>query len=365
MKKLYMMRYVLLLFASLAFMACSDDDEPKDENPVTSVPWTRVENLTGDIYNSQVNNETLTILGRNNLFYDVQLDAVSNPQSIVNFLTRLGRYRLPLSQDIFISRSETEVFLFPINAVNRDNATILDLKTFDPNFSTFEDIPFWQGDVMGMDPSGTTVLVPYRTIVNGLATSNPNCLLLKLGQEDGKVVVREHKLIKEQLRDYYVETTSIRSMRNFFMIVIEGSTYKINHNGDLELIGNTALRGVERENQIYFFSENRDAGKVTVTNADINGGNRRAIGEFDLSLETLSAGYSVVDNQIIGYSGKNIFLVTLAANSVKAEMLNSQGMEGSISSMNKVGDKVLITLIRSGQGGAVTKPLASFIDKLK
>lgn len=365
MKKLYLMRFLLPLVASLAFIACSDDDEPKDDNPVTSVPWTKVENLTGDVYNSQLINDKLTILGRNNLFYDVQLDAVSSPQSIVNFLTRLGRYRLPLSQDVFISRSETEVFLFPINAVNRDNATILDLKTFDPDFSTFEDIPFWQGDVMGMDPAGTTVLVPYRTIVNGLATSNPNYLLLKIGLEGGKVVVREHKLIKEQLRDYYVETTSIRSMRNFFMTVIEGSTYKINHNGDLELLANSALRGVELDNQIYFFSENRDTGKVSVINADINGGNRRSIGEFDLSLETLSAGYSVVDNKIIGYSGKNIFLVTLAANSVKSELLNSQGMEGSISSMAKVGDKVLITLIRSGQGGAVTKPLANFIDKIK
>lgn len=360
------MRFIFPLLASLVFMACSDDDEPKDENPVTSVPWAKVPNLNNDVYNSLFINNKLTILDRNNLFYDIQLSAAGNPQSIINFQTRLGRYRLPLSQDIFVSRSETEVYLFPNSSVKSDDATKVNIKTFDPDFSSFEDIPFWQGDVLGMDPAGTTVLIPYRTTVNGFANNNPNYLLLKTSIQDGKVIINDYKLIKEQLKDYFVETAAIRSLKNFFLVVVEGSTFKINLNGEIELLANSPLRAVEKENQIYFFEENIDTGKVRITNADINGGNRRSIGEYDLSLETLRASYSVVDNQIIGYSGKNIFLISISGSSIKTEPLQNDGIEGSISSITKVGtDKVLITLIRLGQGGAVTKPLANFIDKIK
>ncbi len=367
MKKLNFAEFLFLASISILLFSCSGDDEinPKIEVPVTSVPWEKVQGLSLDVYNSLYKEEKLTILDRNNLFFDTQLDAVGNPQSIVNFLTRLGRYRLPLSKDVFVSRSETQLFLFPNAEVNNENSLVVDPKNYDPTFSSFEDIPFWQGDVLGLDPNGTTVLVPYRTTENGFATSNPNFLLLKIAFEEGKVVLNEHVLIKENFTSYFVETENIRSLSNFFLIQVEGKTYSIDFKGELRLIADAPLTPVELEDQLVFFQENRVEGKIAVWVSDKNGANLSAFGEFTLSLEKLGANYSSVDNQIVGYSGRNLFMVNLGSSSATAQMLNNNGIEGAISSITQVGaEDVLITLVSSGQGGAVIKPVAHFKDEI-
>ncbi len=367
MKMLNCIKFLFPGIVTLLLVSCTNNDEinPVGEKPVASVPWGKVENLNLDVYNSLFLDEKLSILDRNNLYFDTHAEVASNPQSIISFQTRLGRYRLPLSKDIFATRSETEVLLFPNVAVNSDNSLVLNPKIWDPKFSSFEDIPFWQGDVMGMNPKGTSVLIPYRTTENGFATSNPNYLLLKTRLEDDKVIIKEHKLIKETFSSYFVETDRISSFSNFFLIQVEGKTYKITLNGEIELIANSALKGVELEDRMFFFEENRNESKIVVYTSDVYGNNFSPLGEFNLSLEVLGANYNVVDEQVIGYSGRNIFLVNIKSNSILTQMLNNEGLEGAISSITEVGkDKVLITLVRAGQGGAVTKPLASFFEKI-
>ncbi|RZS98440.1 hypothetical protein BC751_4095 [Cecembia calidifontis] len=288
-----------------------------------------------------------------------------SPKNITSFLTRLGRYKLPLSNSVFASRTELDVFLFPVGDVSQQNATILRMRDVDPDFANFEDIPFWQGEIIGLTPNGSHVLIPYRKIVNGIARNNPSFLFLNVALEQGRVVIRESRILNEEIRDYFVDTGSIASFGNFFLVKVEGTTFKVNFSGQFEQISNMNTKATVLGNQVYFMLENRETNRLMVYRADINGNNRTLVGEDRLSIETLSASFGVIDGHIIGYSGNNLFRLNLSNNQVKIEMLNNEGIRGAISSIQQVGDEVFITVIREGTGGAFKKPLKDFFEILK
>lgn len=345
--------------------ACSEDPEPNppvDEPPlnegpttppVSNVNWERVTVFTEDMYNATYAEGTFTALGRNFLYYNASLENENRRQFLGDYLTRLGRYKLPLSDKIFVSRTELDVFIFPMGELDPNNKVILRMTDIDPDFRSFEDIQFWQGDVMGVNKSGTAVLVPYRNIRNGISINNPNFLLLKTQVENGSVVVKDTIIIEERIMDFFVEATSIRSYENFFIVEIEGSSYMIDHEGEVSELSKRRMVAVERGNQVFFVEEDLARNKLVVYVSGPEGKNRSLLGETDFDEELSLSRYAVVRDQIVGFQGNKVFKLNTANNQVRIVRLPNGGLTGSISSMNQIGeDQVVVTMIRQGQGGA-------------
>lgn len=183
--------------------------------------------------------------------------------------------------------------------------------------------------------------------------NNPNFLLLKTALENGEVVVKDTIIIDEEIRDFYVEATSVSSNENFFIVNIEGRSYLIDHDGGIEELSPHRVVAVERGNQVFFIEEDRTRDKFVVYVSGPEGKNRSLVGETELTEELARANFAVVGTQLVGFQGNRIFKLNTANNQVRLDMLPNGSVVGAISSMNQIGeDQVVITLIRQGQGGA-------------
>ncbi|EKB47464.1 hypothetical protein [Cecembia lonarensis] len=377
-KSFFTSRWGLVLsLGVLLSYSCSDDPEPTpppvneppvNEEPTTpptsNVNWNRVSVFSEDMYNSTYLDGKFTALGRNFLYYDASLETENERQFLGDYLTRLGRYKLPLSDKIFVSRTELDVLIFPMGELDPSKQITLRLSEIDPAFKAFEDIQFWQGDVLGVNKSGTAVLVPYRTIKDGLSVNNPSFLLLKTDLEDGVVVVKDTLIVDENIRDFYVEASAVSSNENFFIVNIEGRSYLIDHDGNVEELSEHRVVAVEKGNQVFFIEEDRRRDKLVVYVSGPEGKNRNLVGETDLNEDLIRADYTVVRDQLVGFEGNKIFKLTTANNQVRVDMLPNGSVAGAISSMNQIGeDKVVITIIRQGQGGAFSLSVNSLLDQ--
>jgi hypothetical protein len=381
MKKfpLIQMKASALLLGLFLVFSCSDDPEPTPppvvEPPVTppstlppvssSGNWEKLTVFTEDMYNATYSDGKFTALGRNFLYYNASLESENERQFLGNYLTRLGRYKLPLSDNTFVSRTEADVFIFPMGKLEEDNAVILNMTKIDPDFKAFDDVQYFTGNVLGLNKSGTVALIPYRTSKGSISIDDPSFLLMKIQLDEGKASVTDTLIVTEKFLDYFAETTKVNSYENFFLVEIDAFlTYLLDHEGVFEKVSNYRIEAVEFGEKVYFFEENRDSKKLVVYSSGLDGKERILVGETALFEDLRNAAYTVIGDQIVGYTGDKIFKVKIENNQVSLEMLANGSISGSISSMVQVGEnEVVITVIRLGQGGAYRLSVNTLLGK--
>jgi hypothetical protein len=381
MKKfpLIQMKASALLLGLFLVFSCSDDPEPTPppvvEPPVTppstlppvssSGNWEKLTVFTEDMYNATYSDGKFTALGRNFLYYNASLESENERQFLGNYLTRLGRYKLPLSDNTFVSRTEADVFIFPMGKLEEDNAVILNMTKIDPDFKAFDDVQYFTGNVLGLNKSGTVALIPYRTSKGSISIDDPSFLLMKIQLDEGKASVTDTLIVTEKFLDYFAETTKVNSYENFFLVEIDAFlTYLVDHEGIFEKVSNYRIEAVEFGEKVYFIEENRDSKKLVVYSSGLDGKERILVGETALFEDLRNAAYTVIGDQIVGYTGDKIFKVKIENNQVSLEMLANGSISGSISSMVQVGEnEVVITVIRLGQGGAYRLSVNTLLGK--
>jgi hypothetical protein len=368
----------LLLGLFLAF-SCSDEPEPTPppvaEPPVTPPPtqppvsslgnWEKLTVFTEDMYNANYSDGKFTALGRNFLYYDASLESENERQFLGDYLTRLGRYRLPLSGKLFVSRTEADVFIFPMGKLEEDKAVKLNMAQIDSEFKAFDDVQFFTGNVLGLNKSGTVALIPYRTAIESISVENPSFLLLKIQLDEGKVSITDTLIVTEEFLDYFAETSKVSSYENFFLVEIDSFlTYLLDHEGVFEKVSNYRTEALEFGDKVYFFEENRDRMKLVVYSSGLDGKERILVGETDLFEDLINVSYNLIGDQIVGYIGNKILTVKIVNNQVSLEMLANGSIAGAITSMVQVGEnEVVATAIRLGQGGAFRISVNTLLGK--
>jgi hypothetical protein len=76
---------------------------------------------------------------------------------------KIGRIKFPVPAGFYVFTDVDKVVIRSASTVEVESTeSIIDLKSLDPNFFEFEDIPYWVGESVGLNNSNF-ILVPYRT----------------------------------------------------------------------------------------------------------------------------------------------------------------------------------------------------------
>jgi hypothetical protein len=352
-----------LLLVSLT--NCKEKDEVTPEPPVVAVvDWKQSENFTVGMFNSKIIEDKLYAISADEFYYDVDINSATQTQSFRQYLTRVGRYKLPVSNKIVVTRTENEIFIFPSNDIKVENAARLKLIDLDPDFKVFEDIPLWQGEAFGITNSGA-VLIPYRVQVNGIGIDSPYFVLIKTEIENGKVVIKDTKIIQENLIFYYDNCYRLQSFDNFFLAQVGINTFKIADNGTVEKMSEYDARAIKTNNEITSIEVDRNTGDIYIRRGDLNGNNWRLIGKYPFIQTLNQAEYAFIDNKIVAYLGNNLYHVIIEGNNLKlVELENSKLEGGRITSITQLaGQNIMVTTSCDGpirNCGVFTKSLSDF-----
>jgi hypothetical protein len=361
--RLFIPLLVLILFSN-----CKEEDEVIPEPPVTVVPnvdWTKSVNFENGLYLSEVIDGRLFAINGRNFYYDVDINSAANSQEFAKFQTRAGRYRIPVSDKVFATRTETDIFLFPANDINEEKSMKINLEQEDPFFKIFEDIPFWQGDAWGINSLGT-ILIPYRVQKGGIAVDSPYFILLRTElNENGEVVLKEKKLIQEELINYYDNCYRIESFGTFFLAQVGVQTFRIDDNGTVEKISDSPSKSAKVGNEIMSVETDRFTGDIIIRKGNLEGKNWTTVGKFPFNQSVYQAEFAGIDNKLVGFLGSDLFELKITQNKLELIYLQNSKLEGGkISSISLlVDDKVFLTSVCDGpirNCGGFYKSLSDF-----
>ena len=365
-------RLIIPLLVLILFSNCKEEDEVIPEPPVTVVPnvdWIKSVNFENGLYLGESIDERLFAINGRNFYYDVDINSAANSQDFSKFQTRAGRYRIPVSEKVLATRTETDIFIFPANEINEEKSIKISLIQNDPLFKVFEDIPFWQGNAWGLNSLGT-ILIPYRIQKDGMALNSPYFILIKTElHENGEVVIKEKKLIQEDLINYYDNCYRIESFGTFFLAQIGVNTFRIDDNGTVEKISDSTSKSVRVGNEIVSIETDRNTGEINIKKANLEGKNWTNVGKFPFNQTIYQAEFEGIDNKIVGFLGSDLFELKITQNRLELVYLQNSKLEGGkISSISLHKDnKVFLTSICDGpirNCGGYYKSLSDFFKPL-
>jgi len=368
MKNQMTYRLIIPFLVLILFSNCKDKDEVTPEPPVTVVPnvdWTKSENFEDGLYLSKVIDGRLFAINGRNFYYDVDLNSATNPQNFAPYLSRAGRYRIPISDKVLATRTETDIFIFPANDISIEKSKNIKLTEEDVFFKFFEDIPFWQGDAWGLNSLGT-ILIPYRVQKAGIAVDSPYFILIKTEiNENGEIEIKEKKLIQEEIIGYYDNCYRIESFGSFFLAQVGVHTFRIDNDGTVEKISDSTSKSVKLDNEIVSIETDRNSGEISIKKSNLEGKNWSTVGKFPYNQTVFQAEYSGVDNKIIGFLGSELFQLNINQNKLELIYLQDSKLEGGkISSISLLDNsKVFVTSVCDGpirNCGGFYKSLSDF-----
>ncbi|PRY90886.1 hypothetical protein [Mongoliibacter ruber] len=339
----------LLLIAvySILFFACiaSEEDDPNKPISKDIKAWENLENFKFEIFNAKETSNGWVVIGRNGFYTTKDFIDVSNLNQFGNYQTREGRYRIPIFESFFITRSESELFIHSHSNNNSIEPTKIEPSMYDPNFVNFEDIPFWQGDMLGINDNGT-MMFSYRTSQNNIADNNPRFLLLNTSITGGKVEVKESKIIDHEFLSWFENNYSIESFQDFFHVQISSLTFRIKNNGEVKKYLDLPSKSVIKDNQILTFATSMRTGELVVYASSIGADTPTKIGQKEVSIKYLNAEYTVVGDRIFGFKNDEIFEIKLNSGFEIVTLDNTNLRGNTVTSLKATDDdKILITTL--------------------
>lgn len=331
------------------FQGCQEKIEnPKQDPMKPTVNWEKLESISEGIFNGMAINNLFHAVAPTNFYYNLNLSGPSNSQGFLDFTSQVGRFKYPISENIFVSRNETEIFIFPAMELYTIPNKIK-LNEIDKDFFSFSDIPSWQGEAFGLTKSGTA-LFSYKTKENnGLISNNPSLLLFRSEIESDQVIVKDTLVIKNDFFSFPNDCYKIETVSEFFLAHIGNSMFKISQTGDFEKISTRIVENFhafQKENEVYVIGTEKDTKKIFILKSNLDGTNWSELGVFNPNSEISNMKLTNIQNQIIGFSKNEIFTISIKSNSLSIEKLQNAGIQGGvISSISLLNNKVLVTVI--------------------
>jgi hypothetical protein len=373
MKILKLNPFVILVLG-LMFHSCilSDKEEPTpnppvSENPLPTTPWGKIDNFQEGLYNSRVFNDKLSVVGRSLIYPSFTFGSQVEPQSFEAFMSRTGRYKLPISSEIFATRTERDIRFFPKQNISSQSSIQLNVLDMDPSFMAFEDIPYWQGEAFGSTANGVFIF-PYRTInEQNLADNNPKFFLISTALEGNSVVVKEKKIIQPTSYNWFASVSRIDSFNDIFVLRSGNLTFAISEEGEIIQINSLPSKAVQLDNAVAVVATDRSKNEISIFSS-IDGSNWTvtASQKIDDSL-ILNAEFAGVDGEVLAYSGNRIFHLDMSMGNIKIVELENAGLQnGIISSIVKLdNESVFVTSLcdnNNSNCGGFKKSIETFFN---
>lgn len=354
----------LTVFAVWVSFSCSEDEDSNVRPNTTQTDWVKSNGFDEGIINSIYIDNKLFLMGVNTFYNDASMSASNVPFIFEKFNSRPGWHKLPISSKILVTKTELDVFLFPVSNLSDENHIKINPKEIDPTFIKFEDIPRWQSEGMGISGSGS-VLIPYRTAEEGIAENNPSFMLINTSLVNNNIAVSDVKVINPEIINYYDQVYQIDSFENFFIVTVGNVVVQINDQGIVSNIGTfNSFRSTVANNEIHSFGINRTSGEVSYFKSRIDGTNRQLISKR--AIEPLFDGLEItsINDKIIGFKNDKIYLIEMGSSGMKMTEMNNAKLEGGfITSIVLVNDNtVLVTATCHIICGAYSKSLDKFFE---
>jgi len=351
MKKSKLFRTLGFIFLISILSNCNSDEpenvlpnEPEPPVNVEVVDWNKFPGIEGRIIRARNFGGNVHATGVSDVFFDIFRDDQPQPITIRPFLTRIGRYLPPLNENILVTRTENEIFIFNINNISEDKALIIKGVDLDENFNTFEDIPLWNGELLGLNDQNY-ILIPYRNVVNGIAQDNPSFALLEIASENGQTLLKNKTIIEERIFFSFNTCNRVQSFDDFFLVTIGSRVFKIGIDGGINEIFQTNNVVFKYGSELKTFELDRAANEMVLKRS--NGGdglNWSTVGRFPNSPALRTANFTTIFGEIIGFDGLDIFQAEIIGGNLNLNYLQSNNLEGgSVTSIIEFEDKVLIT----------------------
>lgn len=335
---------LISLFLVLSLLnSCIENNENEVAEPKLEQvnPWQNFSNLKLEVYNAKQTPSGWIIVGRNGFFRGNDLENLKDLIPFQDFQTRLGRYRVPISSHFLATRTESEVFLHGFNQPNQSDP--IKLSNFDPNFIGFEDIPFWQGEMMGLTEEGV-LLFSYRTAENNIANDSPSFFLVNTENNNGKIEIKSTKIIDYPFITWFDNNYSIESFNEFFLVQVSGTTFKIKLNGEVNKHVDLPSRSIINGNQLITIATDMRKGELSVFTSGIGSDNVNKISSKEVSVRYLGANYELIGDRLIGFKNDEIFELNFESG-LNIKPLNNSNLKGNTITSIKLfdNDKILIT----------------------
>ncbi|MCH7410842.1 hypothetical protein MM239_15650 [Belliella sp. DSM 111904] len=344
-------------------VACSKvDDIPAD--PISAqTNWVKSNSVDEAILNSSFSNGELNLIAVENYYKNIHLKSPANPKSFKGFISRPGWHKLPIHNQLFVSRTETDIYIAPSGDMSNESFIKLSPKDYDKNFIRFEDIPSWQGESFGLSGTGL-ILIPYRTAIAGIAENEPSFLLIETAENQNSVNVANVSLIKPNVIDYFDQVYQISSYDDFFIANIGGVIVQINSDKSINTVGSfNYFKSAVLEDEIVSFGIHLQSNSVTTFKSSKNGKNRTETNKLTLPSEFSDIEITTIDNKIIGFKNDRIYKIELAPNEMKiTPLVNKNLEEGFITSITQANNTVVVTALCHVICGVYTKPLSDFFE---
>jgi hypothetical protein len=198
--------------------------------------------------------------------------------------------------------------------------------------------------------------------------STPRFALIKLQYDISRaqVSIGDVQLITEDLFQGSAAVFRIQSFADYFFVVMNMQTYRIDQAGNIELVVTKPLQILNNRGALAAIAPNQNSGNVEYLTSDDLGKTWTVVGEFPVP-EMAGFQYTIIGGELIGYDRSQIFHVKLSDTTYEIEELQNHGLAGGeISSISMPDDEtVLITTMCNSfttDCGGYIKPLADFFD---
>lgn len=337
-----------LIILFFIFLGCNSDEpenilpeEPEPPVNVEIVNWEKIESIDQRIINVKNFEGKVHAIGVSDFLIDVfQGDQTV---SIRPFLTRIGRYMPPFNKEFIVTRTESELFIFDINNINESSALRITGFDLDENFNSFEDLPLWNGELLGLT-NNNHILIPFRNVINGIAQENPSFAIIEIALENGEIQLKNKLIVDERIFFSFQTCNRIQSFKDFFMVLIGSRVFQITTGGEITEVFPTNNVVFEFGQELKTFELDRAANEFILKRNTGNGLNWTDLGRFPNLPALRTARFTTVFGKIIGFDGVDIFEIEIVGGELKLNYLQNNNLEGgTITSIIEYDDKVLIS----------------------
>jgi hypothetical protein len=358
-------KFCIAFLLLLILLGSCHENEIKKE---ADIEWQKSISLFGEqgLMNSANINGQLNVLSGSVLFKNVNTDATASDLFRIGPYYNSGRLKFPISSK-FYAITDFDKILIRTTETNENESTEAQIKLtdYDENFFRLTDIPYWQGDCIGLTENNR-ILIPYESVSDGILVSSPYFLMTTVVINVGnQVEIKNVKLIQNNLFSGSTTVYSIQTFFDQFFVVMGSSTYRIDEGGSIFKISDKAERIFIKNNALFSVSSNFNTQTTELRKSVDQGKSWQTLGTINVDITALN--FTTVDQKLVAFGKAQIFLIEINEPQFSVTELENKGLGLSdITSISKSGDNhVLITThcnSLSTDCGAYIKPLSKFFD---
>lgn len=345
-------------------------------SPDPVVNWEKYQGVTTSVglMNSSNIDGNFTFLGPFSYYNAVGNVFDGNPPVQFNMIgvAGNGKYKFPVSDKFYSYLTDSKIVLrSAVTTPAQSLETSVDMTAMNAGFSQFVDIPYWQGECFSLSKDNY-MLVPFRSVVNGVSVPTPGFELLKIippVTKDTELRIYSTRTIQYTIFPGEVNLKRMQTFGSEFYVVMGNETYRIDTLGVMNKVADRELILFQKGTELFAFSPNTSTGKVDYLQSINQGQSWLLLGEIPVDL-LASLQYTSIDGKLIGYTKGQLFLIELnGPNFLIAELDNSGLSLADITSISMAdANTVFISSHSNGftsDCGGYYKPLEYFFTRKK